>query len=82
MSPAEQIFNFWMEFFLEATKSEQEEVFRFPCLILEPGKVYMPSYVCINLGAEPQTLQVNYYTSHGFIKFYWKMFLGHEFVWE
>lgn len=59
VSPGEQIFHFWMEFFLEATKSEQEEVFRFPCLILEPGKVYMPSYVCINLGAEPQTLQVN-----------------------
>lgn len=58
VSPDEQIFHFWMEFFLEATKTEQEEDFRFPCLILEPSKEYMPSYVCINLGAEPQTLQV------------------------
>lgn len=61
VSPGEQIFQFWMEFFIEATKSEQKQVFRFPCLILEPTKVYMPSHVCINLGAEPQTLQVRFF---------------------
>ncbi|KAJ8982255.1 hypothetical protein NQ317_018644 [Molorchus minor] len=33
-------------------------LFRFPALILEPSKEMVPSYVCINLGAEPQTLQV------------------------
>ncbi|KAJ8919071.1 hypothetical protein NQ315_016978 [Exocentrus adspersus] len=54
----EQIFHFWMEFFLEATRAVQEEAFRFPALILESSKELMPSYVCINLGAEPQTLQV------------------------
>lgn len=58
-SADEQIFHFWMEFFIEATKSVQEEGFRFPALILESSKELMPSYVCINLGAEPQTLQVN-----------------------
>ncbi|KAG5875524.1 hypothetical protein JTB14_033890 [Gonioctena quinquepunctata] len=57
-TPEEQIFHFWMEFFLEATKDEQEEAFRFPALILEPSKELMPSYVCVNLGAEPQTLTV------------------------
>ncbi|XP_018562538.1 mitogen-activated protein kinase kinase kinase 15 isoform X2 [Anoplophora glabripennis] len=57
-SADEQIFHFWMEFFIEATKSVQEEEFRFPALILESNKELMPSYVCINLGAEPQTLQV------------------------
>ncbi|XP_072394647.1 mitogen-activated protein kinase kinase kinase 15 isoform X1 [Diabrotica undecimpunctata] len=59
VSPEEEIFHFWMEFFLEATKEEQEEAFRFPALILEPSKELMPSYVCINLGGDPQTLQVN-----------------------
>lgn len=58
-TPEEQIFHFWVEFFLEATKEKQEGIFRFPTLIIEPSKVLMPSYVCINLGAEPQTLQVN-----------------------
>ncbi|XP_060523594.1 mitogen-activated protein kinase kinase kinase 15 isoform X2 [Cylas formicarius] len=54
----EQIFYFWMEFFIEATKTPADGTFRFPVLILEPSKEYMPSYVWINLGAEPQTLQV------------------------
>ncbi|CAH1106010.1 unnamed protein product [Psylliodes chrysocephalus] len=58
-SPEEQIFHFWMEFFLEAIKEDHEEDFRFPALILESSKELMPSYVCINLGADPQTLQVN-----------------------
>ncbi|XP_074030538.1 apoptotic signal-regulating kinase 1 isoform X1 [Leptinotarsa decemlineata] len=57
-SPEEQIFHFWMEFFLEATNEEQEEGFRFPALILEPSKELIPSYVCVNLGADPQTLTV------------------------
>ncbi|CAH1173520.1 unnamed protein product [Phaedon cochleariae] len=57
-SPEEQIFHFWMEFFLEATKTEMEGTFRFPVLILEPSKELMPSYVCVNLGAEPQNLTV------------------------
>lgn len=58
-SVEEQIFHFWMEFFLEAIKPPAENSFRFPALILEPSKEFMPSYVCINLGADPQTLQVS-----------------------
>lgn len=57
-SSEEQIFHFWMEFFLEAIRPPQQNSFRFPALILEPSKEFMPSYVCINLGAEPQTLTV------------------------
>lgn len=59
VSPEEQIFHFWMEFFIEATECEPKQVFRFPCLILEPNKEYVPSYLCINLGGEPQTLKVS-----------------------
>ncbi|KAK9881035.1 hypothetical protein WA026_014378 [Henosepilachna vigintioctopunctata] len=58
-SPDEQIFNFWMEFFLEATKPPEARSFRFPALILEPSKEYMPSHVCINLEAEPPTLKLS-----------------------
>ncbi|XP_017781301.1 PREDICTED: mitogen-activated protein kinase kinase kinase 15 isoform X2 [Nicrophorus vespilloides] len=57
-SPEEQIFHFWMEFFLEATRSPADDCIRFPALILEPSKESMPSYVCVNLAAEQQTLQV------------------------
>lgn len=60
ISAEEQIFYFWMEFFTEAIKSEEEVSSngRFPVLIFEPSKEYMPSHIWINLGAEPQTLQV------------------------
>ncbi|XP_076252318.1 apoptotic signal-regulating kinase 1 isoform X2 [Rhynchophorus ferrugineus] len=60
ISAEEQIFYFWMDFFTEAIKSPSEVPSgeRFPCLILEPSKEYMPSHVWINLGVEPQTLQV------------------------
>lgn len=56
----EQIFYFWMDFFTEAIKPPNEVPSgeRFPCLILEPSKEYMPSHVWINLAVEPQTLQV------------------------
>ncbi|XP_014678005.1 PREDICTED: mitogen-activated protein kinase kinase kinase 5-like, partial [Priapulus caudatus] len=46
----EEIFLFWMEFLMEATKTECTDV-RFPVLILEPTKEYMPSYVTVNLEA-------------------------------
>lgn len=56
----EQIFYFWMDFFNQATISAQEVPSggRFPVLIFEPSKEYLPSHVWINLGAEPETLQV------------------------
>ncbi|XP_050305301.1 mitogen-activated protein kinase kinase kinase 15 isoform X2 [Anthonomus grandis grandis] len=59
-SAEEKIFFFWMDFFKEATKTAQEVPAdgRFPVLIFEPSKEYMPSHIWINLGAEPQTLQV------------------------
>lgn len=53
-----QIFQFWMEFFIEAIGLPAEDSIRFPALILEPSKVFVPSYVCFNLGAEQKTVQV------------------------
>lgn len=49
-----------MEFFLEATRAPAEDSIHFPALVLEPSKELMPSYVCINLGAEQQSMQVRY----------------------
>ncbi|KAK5649782.1 hypothetical protein RI129_000811 [Pyrocoelia pectoralis] len=57
-SPEEQIFHFWMEFFLEATRAPAEDSIRFPALVLEPSKELMPTYVCVNLETEQQSLQV------------------------
>ncbi|KAK4320966.1 hypothetical protein Pmani_008220 [Petrolisthes manimaculis] len=61
--PEEQIFNFWIDYFMEATKTELGDVIRFPILILEPSRVYkpsyyLPSYVTVNLGAEEKSLQL------------------------
>ncbi|GAB0090482.1 Mitogen-activated protein kinase kinase kinase [Sergentomyia squamirostris] len=54
----QQIFQFWMEFFIEATNVEAYENIRFPILILEPQKIYMPSYLIVNMGAEEKSLQI------------------------
>ncbi|XP_025424577.1 mitogen-activated protein kinase kinase kinase 15 isoform X4 [Sipha flava] len=54
----EQIFGFWMDYFIEATKTEIDDSIRFPILILEPSKVFMPSYVNVNLGAEEKSIHV------------------------
>lgn len=47
-----------MEFFIEATGVPAEDSIRFPALVLEPSKVFVPSYVCVNLGADQKTVQV------------------------
>ncbi|XP_043275443.1 mitogen-activated protein kinase kinase kinase 15 isoform X2 [Venturia canescens] len=58
VSPEEQIFSFWMDFFVEATKTEVGDSIRFPLLILEPTKILMPSYANVNLGAEEKSIQI------------------------
>ncbi|CAG9769222.1 unnamed protein product [Ceutorhynchus assimilis] len=60
ISAEEQIFYFWMDFFTEAIKLPHQVCSdgRFPVLVFEPSKEYMPSHVWINLGAEPQTIQL------------------------
>ncbi|CAH4029348.1 unnamed protein product [Pieris brassicae] len=57
-SPEQQIFSFWMEFFVEATKSTCENIIRFPVVILETTKEYMPSYVNVNMGAEQKSVEI------------------------
>ncbi|XP_063990230.1 mitogen-activated protein kinase kinase kinase 15 isoform X2 [Diachasmimorpha longicaudata] len=57
-SPEEQIFSFWTDFFVEATRSEVGDSIRFPLVILEPTKIFMPSYVNVNLGAEEKSIQI------------------------
>ncbi|XP_026484967.1 mitogen-activated protein kinase kinase kinase 15 isoform X3 [Vanessa tameamea] len=57
-SPEQQVFSFWMEFFVEATKSTCENIIRFPVVILETTKIYMPSYVNVNMGAEQKSVEI------------------------
>ncbi|KAG6450675.1 hypothetical protein O3G_MSEX006720 [Manduca sexta] len=57
-SPEQQVFSFWMEYFVEATKNSDENIIRFPVLILETTKVYMPSYVNVNMGAEQKSVEI------------------------
>ncbi|XP_012283349.1 mitogen-activated protein kinase kinase kinase 15 isoform X2 [Orussus abietinus] len=58
VSPEEQIFSFWMDYFVEATNTEVGDSIRFPLLVLEPTKILMPSYVNVNLGAEEKSIQI------------------------
>lgn len=53
-----KIFEFWMEFFLEATNDGEVDSIRYPILIVETQKIIMPSFVTVNMGAEEKSLQI------------------------
>ncbi|XP_077865041.1 mitogen-activated protein kinase kinase kinase 15-like [Saccoglossus kowalevskii] len=57
LTPEQQLLNFWLDFFVEATKPEISDV-RFPVLVLEPTKEFMPSYVMINADAEEKSIRL------------------------
>ncbi|KAF6208098.1 hypothetical protein GE061_016548 [Apolygus lucorum] len=59
MAPEQQIFNFWMDYLTSALEENLKDIIRFPVLILEPSKVFMPSYVTVNLGADEKSLTIN-----------------------
>ncbi|CAN7988829.1 unnamed protein product [Ixodes hexagonus] len=54
----EQVFDFWVDFFVTAYSSDLESTIRFPILVLEPTKVLMPSYVTVNMGAEEKSIEI------------------------
>lgn len=54
----QQVFQFWMEFFMEAINSQEFSAIRFPILILEPQKIYMPSFINVNMDADEKSIQI------------------------
>ncbi|XP_061613917.1 mitogen-activated protein kinase kinase kinase 15 isoform X2 [Phyllopteryx taeniolatus] len=56
-SPQRDRLNFWMDIIVEATQGTTNRL-RFPVLILEPTKVYQPSYVSINNEAEEKNVSI------------------------
>ncbi|XP_068197922.1 mitogen-activated protein kinase kinase kinase 5 isoform X2 [Antennarius striatus] len=56
-APKQELVDFWMDFMVEATKKDVSSV-RFPVLILEPTKVYQPSYLSINKDVEDNTVSI------------------------
>lgn len=57
-SPKEQLFEFWMEYFIDAIETNVDNFIKFPILVYEPTKAYQPSYVTVNLGAEEKSIQI------------------------
>ncbi|XP_061560250.1 mitogen-activated protein kinase kinase kinase 5 isoform X1 [Phycodurus eques] len=55
--PKLEVMDFWMDFLVEATKKDVSSV-RFPVLILEPTKVYQPSYLSINKDVDDNTVSI------------------------
>uniref|UniRef100_A0A8C5BVD5 mitogen-activated protein kinase kinase kinase n=1 Tax=Gadus morhua TaxID=8049 RepID=A0A8C5BVD5_GADMO len=55
--PKQELVDFWMDFLVEATNKEVSSV-RFPVLILEPTKVYQPSYLSINNDVDDNTVSI------------------------
>ncbi|XP_060229462.1 mitogen-activated protein kinase kinase kinase 5 isoform X3 [Meriones unguiculatus] len=53
----QELVDFWMDFLVEATKTDVTVV-RFPVLILEPTKIYQPSYLSINHEVEEKTISI------------------------
>ncbi|XP_014646629.1 PREDICTED: mitogen-activated protein kinase kinase kinase 15 [Ceratotherium simum simum] len=56
-SPMQERLNFWLDIIFEAT-NEVTNGLRFPVLVIEPTKVYQPSYVSINSDAEERTVSL------------------------
>ncbi|XP_058468910.1 mitogen-activated protein kinase kinase kinase 5 isoform X1 [Solea solea] len=56
-APKQELVDFWMDFMVEATKKDVSSV-RFPVLILEPTKVYLPSYLSINKDVDDNTVSI------------------------
>ncbi|XP_049421111.1 mitogen-activated protein kinase kinase kinase 15 isoform X2 [Epinephelus fuscoguttatus] len=56
-SPQRDRLNFWMDIIVEATQGTTNRL-RFPVLILEPTKIYQPSYVSINNEAEEKNVSI------------------------
>ncbi|XP_074640238.1 mitogen-activated protein kinase kinase kinase 15-like isoform X2 [Tubulanus polymorphus] len=52
------LFDFWMEFFIEATKELELSGSYFPVLVLEPNKVFMPSNIQINSAGDEQSVML------------------------
>lgn len=60
LTPEEEIFQFWMEHFIDAINEDVKSVIRFPIVIYETDKTYMPSHVTVNLNDENEkSLQIN-----------------------
>jgi len=58
LSAEETMFNFWIEYFDDATKDTVDESIMFPMLIWEPTKVFVPSYVKVNKDAEEKSITI------------------------
>ncbi|XP_062510707.1 mitogen-activated protein kinase kinase kinase 15-like [Corticium candelabrum] len=50
-------FDFWMDFFVEATVETTAAV-RFPVLVLEPSKIYVPSYVVVHTDTDEKSIEL------------------------
>ncbi|KAG9493440.1 hypothetical protein GDO78_001381 [Eleutherodactylus coqui] len=53
----QELVDFWMDFLVESTNKDVSVV-RFPVLILEPTKIYQPSYLSINIETEEKTISI------------------------
>ncbi|XP_078698469.1 mitogen-activated protein kinase kinase kinase 15-like isoform X5 [Branchiostoma floridae x Branchiostoma belcheri] len=58
MSRERTLFEFWVEVFVEATKEEESNDVRFPVLLLEPTKLFMPSYVTVNTDSSEKSVHL------------------------
>ncbi|KAL0587985.1 Mitogen-activated protein kinase kinase kinase 15 [Plecturocebus cupreus] len=56
-SPRQEQLNFWLDIIFEAT-NKVTNALRFPVLVIEPTKVYQPSYVSINNEAEERMVSL------------------------
>ncbi|XP_060879562.1 mitogen-activated protein kinase kinase kinase 15-like isoform X3 [Metopolophium dirhodum] len=56
----EKYLKYWMKYFIDATKQEiDSDICNFPVIVLESSKVYLPSYVKVNLEIDNNSISLD-----------------------
>lgn len=58
-SPEEQIVEFWMDFFIDASLESSDDQIRFAALVQEQNNIFMPTYLTLNLDDDENSITIS-----------------------
>lgn len=58
-SPEEQIVEFWVDFFIDASLESSEDQIRFAALVQEQNNIFMPTYITLNSDDDEKSITIS-----------------------